>query len=354
MGDIEIDPFHPNRALYITGQGIWWSEDVTAADANAPTHWSFSNEGLEETVVLDLVSPPEGAHLISAVGDIAGFRHDDFDTSPPAGMFAQPIFANTTALDFAESVPSLVVRVGTVSGSASTRRGALSIDGGTTWTPFATEPTASTGAGSIAASSDGSTLVWSPQAGAVSYSRNGGATWTAAVGLPANAANSKVAADRVNPAKFYLSRSNLTQLYVSTDGGATFAGAATVPRGAGRARPVFGREGDVWIATGSGLHHSVDSGVSLTLVPAVETVSAVGFGLPAPGQTYPAVYVAGTTRPGGGGLFRSDDGGLTFQRIDDAEHQFGSIGLISGDPRVYGRVYLGSGGRGILYGDPAP
>jgi photosystem II stability/assembly factor-like uncharacterized protein len=162
-----------------------------------------------------------------------------------------------------------------------------------------------------------------------------------------------VAADRVNPAKFYLSRSNLTQLYSSTDGGATFAGAATLPRGAGRARPVFGREGDVWIATGSGLHHSIDSGVSFTPVPAVETVSAVGFGLPAAGQTYPAVYVAGTTRQGGG-LFRSDDGGLTFQRIDDAEHQFGSIGLISGDPRVYGRVYLGSGGRGILYADPAP
>jgi hypothetical protein len=353
MGDMEIDPFHPNRALYVTGQGIWSSDDVHAADSDAATHWSFSNEGLEQTVALDLISPPEGAHLISAVGDLGGFRHDDFDNSPPVGMFSQPIFGNTTALDFGEGNPSLVVRVGTVSGSAAARRGAISTDGGTTWTPFATEPAASTGAGSIAVSTDGNTIVWSPEAGTVSYSRNRGGTWTAAAGLPANAANSRIAADRVNANKFYLSRSNLTQLYVSTDGGATFAPTAALPRGAGRARPVFGREGDVWITTNMGLHHSIDSGTTFTTVSALQSASAVGFGHAAPGQEYPAIYVAGTTQVGAG-IHRSDDGGIIFQRVDDAQHQFGWIGIISGDPRIYGRVYLGTGGRGVLYGDPAP
>jgi len=352
MGDIEIDPFHPNRALYITGQGIWSSDDVDSADSDAATHWSFSNEGLEQTVALDLVSPPEGAHLISGLGDLGGFRHDDFDSSPPAGMFSQPIFGNTTALDFAEGNPSLVVRVGTISGSTTARRGAISNDGGSTWTPFATEPAGSTGAGSIALSADGNTIVWSPAAGAVSYSRNRGGTWTAAAGLPANTANGKLAADRVNANTFYLSRANLTQLYVSTDGGATFAAGAALPRGASRPRPVFGREGDVWITTSVGLHHSIDSGVTFTNAGALQAASAVGFGQAAPGQTYPAVYAAGTTQIGAG-IHRSDDGGVTFERIDDAEHQFGWIGLISCDPRMYGRVYLGSGGRGILYGDPA-
>ena len=61
MGDVEIDPFNPSHALYITGQGIWSSDDVTAADTGAPTHWRFDNDGLEETVPLDLVSPPSGA-----------------------------------------------------------------------------------------------------------------------------------------------------------------------------------------------------------------------------------------------------------------------------------------------------
>jgi hypothetical protein len=352
MGDIEIDPFHPNRVLYVTGQGIWATDDVTAADADGATHWSFSSDGLEETVALDLISPPEGAHLLSAVGDIAGFRHDDLDISPPSGMYSQPIFANTTALDFAENNPSLVVRVGTASGSVSARRGAFSLDGGTTWTAFATEPSGSTGAGTIAVSADGSTWVWSPQVGAVSYSRDRAATWTAAAGLPANAENSKVAADRVNSGTFYLARSNLTQLYVSTDGGATWTARATLPRGAGRPRPVFGAEGDVWITTNAGLYHSVDSGLTANAVAGVDAASAVGFGQAAPGKTYPAVYVAGSFQRSAG-IHRSDDAGATFQRIDDPEHQFGWISHISGDRRVYGRAYLGSGGRGILYGDPA-
>ena len=52
------------------------------------------------------------------------------------------------------------------------------------------------------------------------------------------------------------------------------------------------------------------------------------------------------------GMFRSDDEGRSWRRIDDDAHRFGNISHVTGDPRVYGRVYFATGGRGIVYGDP--
>ena len=53
------------------------------------------------------------------------------------------------------------------------------------------------------------------------------------------------------------------------------------------------------------------------------------------------------------GFFRSDDGGRSWVRINDDQHQYGLVLHITGDPKRYGRVYVGTHGRGTLYGDPA-
>src|SRR5258707_11186361 len=71
---------------------------------------SVRARGLEETAVLDLISPPAGAHLLSAVGDVGGFRHTDF--TKPGPMFANPTLRSTTGLDYAELAPPGPVRVG--------------------------------------------------------------------------------------------------------------------------------------------------------------------------------------------------------------------------------------------------
>jgi xyloglucan-specific exo-beta-1,4-glucanase len=52
------------------------------------------------------------------------------------------------------------------------------------------------------------------------------------------------------------------------------------------------------------------------------------------------------------GFFRSDDKGESWVRINDDQRQWGFCTVIIGDPRVSGRVYIGTGGRGIITGEP--
>ncbi|MBB5865833.1 hypothetical protein GGR61_003494 [Xanthomonas arboricola] len=65
----------------------------------------------------------------------------------------------------------------------------------------------------------------------------------------------------------------------------------------------------------------------------------------------PALYLAGRV-DGVDGVFRSDDEGAQWVRIDDDAHRFGKPYSVTGDPRIPGRVYFATGGRGIFYGDP--
>ena len=89
----------------------------------------FLDQGLEETVPLALISPPAGAHLISGVGDIDGFRHDDLDVSPAEGTFAGPRLSSTRDLAFAANKPELIVRTGNGGGSMPAHA-IISEDGG--------------------------------------------------------------------------------------------------------------------------------------------------------------------------------------------------------------------------------
>ncbi|RSM87522.1 carbohydrate-binding protein [Kibdelosporangium aridum] len=342
MGALAIDPFDSGHALYGTGAGLWASKDVTAADSGRATHWTVPVKGLEETAVLGLVAPP-GGKLISALGDIGGFRHDDVN-KVPAGASSGPRFTNTTGIDFAQAKPNIVVRVG----YGHEERGAYSADGGVTWTPFAGAPVSAAGGGTVAISADGGTVVWTASGQVPSVSTDWGKTWKASSGLPSGAA---VVADRSTAGTFYALSGGT--LFASTDGAKSFTARAKGLAGE-RLKAAPGNAGDLWIAGGGGLSHSTDGGASFTKLSGVQGAVAVGFGKAAPGARYHALYLIGTVS-GVAGIFRSTDGGTAWVRINDDRNQYGGAvgGVVTGDPEVYGRVYVGTNGRGVLYGDPS-
>ena len=113
--DIEIDPFDSDHALFTTGYGGYETFDLGDVDAGRPTKWSVMSSGIEETVALDLLSPPRGAHLLTAVGDYGGSVHRDLDRPAPEGSYDHPHFGNTTGLACAENAPDVLVRVGRAS-----------------------------------------------------------------------------------------------------------------------------------------------------------------------------------------------------------------------------------------------
>jgi photosystem II stability/assembly factor-like uncharacterized protein len=364
MGGIEINPFNPDQVLFTTGYGVWSCVNATAADSGHRTRWVFLDQGLEETVPLALISPPEGAHLLSGVGDIDGFQHNSLTTSP-VEMFAGPHFGNTEDLSFAGRKPNVMARTGTASGNGTAVCAAYSLDEGKTWTAFANNPADDPIAGEIAVSADGATFAWTPRRNSSFFTTNYGTTWTTCKGL---ATDLQVIADTMNPVRFYAYDSRTGRLLVSTNGAADFpVSKATLPAvagfgagfgGAGGAGATLyatpGHEGDLWIAfRTTGLYHSTDGGVNFTKLEGVEAADSLGFGKAPPGKNHPALFLSGKAGQVQA-LFRSDDAGRTWVRINDDQHQFGWVNHVTGDPRIYGRVYFGTGGRGIIYGDPAP
>ncbi|WP_069773951.1 sialidase family protein [Streptomyces sp. LUP30] len=346
---VAVDPHDAHHIVYGTGATLYGTRDLK--------HWAPQIRGLEETSVRQLISPPAGqAHLISGLGDIGVMYHERLTASPSRGMAANPVFGTATGLAQAAAEPSYVVRTG----FGDHGNGARSHDGGRTWTPFATQPALAKDApGPIAVTADGGVLLWTLVHGdgtgyPAQRSTDDGATWSEVPTFPKGATP---LADPVDPKRLYAYDTDTGTLFASTDGGLTFTGRATgLPFGDSQFQlaAVPGRSGDLWLSTKeNGLHRSTDGGVSFTKVASCRAAYAVAFGRAAEGAHHPAVYLVGATEAITA-VYRSDDGARTWTRINDDRHQWGWIGAtLAADPRVHGRVYIATNGRGIQYGEPA-
>lgn len=365
VNHVWINPTNDNEVLYGNGQTVWQTLDVTGADSiptvpgkivvGGTTHWQIGAVGIEETAVNALLSPSAGpAHLLSGMYDLSGFTHTTLHKSPPQGASASPNVGSVNSLDFAAFNPLSVVHVG-----GSKPYGAYSLDGGLTYKAFASLPptVTSQGSGTVTLTADGSTILWATYDtnAPVYYSPDHGTTWTASLGSPIHASNQssfEVVADRVDPSTVYLYNPVSGTLYTSKDAGRSFTSTNSLPT-YGQLQTGLYTKGDLWFSGGSSFRHSKDGGAHFATLPAVTTVYNFGLGAPFASNT-PTLYLRGAINgypTDHVAFFMSIDGGNYWFQINDDQHQYGNAYVMTGDPRVFGRVYIATNGLGIVEGD---
>ena len=332
-GSIEFDPFNTEKVWVTSGNGIFVNDNISTSDI-----WRFEVKGLEETVPLGLESIPNGP-VISVIGDYDGFRHTDLDEYAP---IHNPQMGTTTGLAVAGQNTNKIVRVG--------NKMYYSTDMGVSWTQSNMNGTQ----GKVALSANGNTVLHSPRESSTTYrSTNNGSSWSTVSGLNFNEA--RPVGDPVNSNKFYAYNPGNGAVMVSTNGGTSFSQAESVAGWGSKVIHVAPeREGDLWVALNNGgLTRSTDSGQSFSVIYGVSYCGAVGFGKAASGSSYPTIYIWGTVN-NVRGLYRSTDQGTSWVRVNDDDHEYGGPGngqFVQGDMNVFGRVYMSTAGRGIVYGD---
>jgi photosystem II stability/assembly factor-like uncharacterized protein len=382
VGDMALDPTHPDRLWFAEGIGVWRTSVDAESDGDPSLVYASRSAGIEQLVANQIIAPPGGKPLLAS-WDRPVFRIDDPNRYPSRhGPNNDHAIVMGWALDYAASEPNYVAGLFNWWGVEAS---AFSRDGGRTWTPLPSYPPLTSAGkigGSLAVSSP-LNLVWAPSNnGRPYYTRDGGATWLPAdvPGVPTSGDTGWgfayflnrhiVAADRVAPGTFYLYNTP-RGLYRSTDSGASWtlvhpgeiapwsganAELLTMPGQAGRLFFTSGPQGGAkdFHPARNPLMRSVDGGKTWTPVPGVLEVHSIGFGKGT--GAYPAILIVGWVR-GRYGVWRSEDDAATWTPVGEPPLGIlNPIGAISGDGDDPTQVYVGFRGAGYaIFGeDDAP
>jgi photosystem II stability/assembly factor-like uncharacterized protein len=340
-GSVKIDPFNRNRAFITSGNGVYTTENLW----DSKPVFKMALSGLEETVPNELVSLP-GAPVVTVIADYDGFIYPDITTYYNRHT---PSIGSTTGLGIAGKNPQIMMRAGSEI--------YLTENGGNQWNKLS-KPVSDAANGWCAVSADGKILVATPSGKRPYYTLDKGASWVEMPGITSN--NIRFFADYEQPDVFYAYVSNNLRTYTYQAASNTFEYTSAALPGAYNNRLTVTPEiaGEIWVPKNTGgLGRIRDAHTANPQVGtiALSMVTCVGVGKAAPGKTYPALYIWGKPQASDPvGLYRSDDEGQMWVRINDDQHQFGGAGnaqLVKGDMNVYGRVYMSTVGRGIIYGE---
>lgn len=420
LTDVKINPFDENEAWFNTGTGVFSTNNLTGSEV-VFSDWS---DGIEETVHLNLYSPPAGdVHLIDILGDLGGFafREPDKQCDNSFDDAEGNRYITCINADYSDIRPEFVVVTPRGNWTGKTKGGLIvSEDQCRTFTrlpmPFGITDkldkalhrieTPNVNSGWVAVSPDCTNIVWTVAENIqlpidmVVVSQDGGKSFVQAKIYDASGevkkqGGIKVFADRMESSIFY-GLGECSQFYISRDSGRTFrqreippiyaSGQSDIPQAHAsghsnlmkidfpqldfsridcanktEVRGECGKQGVFYMALGKyglwKLHYDMkEDDISVTKLGADGDIFyRMGLGIIRPGGDYykenKAIYTA--AKIGGVyGFYRSVDDGMTFVRLNEDNQMYGEINSMEGDSRVYGRFYLGTGSRGVLYGMP--
>jgi hypothetical protein len=354
-----FDPSDPKRVWESDWFGVWRADDITLAT----TEWTALEKGHEEVVVHDLSCPSAGAELLSGVADVGGFRHDTLDGFPSheLGALDGTSVQDNYALAFDPAEPTRVFRVGGKRDGATESWGFSSSDGGDTWHAMAGAPAAKIARRIVHSAAGSRSLLVIDDDGQGWYNADGTASsWNVVAGLPQQSEASgawvtsvRAAADGSSADTFYYVSGSTLYRMQGGNGFQSVSQAMPTPASSNKYDMVVlaampGLPGDLWLAVEKiGLLRLSGDFASPQSVGAFSTARALALGRPGSAGGEATVFVLGV-RGGSEGLFRSTDRGATWTDVTDPDHRLGPASLLEASSQTFGRVFVGTGGRGIF------
>lgn len=396
MTDLKINPFDKDQVWFNTGTGVFRSKNLL----DETVIFEDYSDGIEETVHLNLYSPPAGdVKCIDILGDLGGFAFTQLD-KPCDNSFADENgnrYITCINADYSDLHPETVIVTPRGNWTGKTKGGLiLSKDQCKTFTrlqmPFgiskkldkalASIETPNVNSGWVAMSPDCDHIVWSVATHIelpidqviVSHDRGAHFEKVTVFDLEHQVKTDggmKVFADRTDSTLFY-GFGDKGEVYISEDSGDHFE---QIPcpelqkiqfalidcANKTEIRGESGKTGVFYIAASDkGLwkmqYDKTDKHLALQkLSKDGDVVYRMGLGVIRPGGSYmeenKAIYMAAVI-DGVYGFYRTIDDGESYVRLNNEKQMFGEIISMEGDSQVYGRFYLATGSRGVVYGEP--
>ena len=395
ISQLVFDPMLPNTLYYTSWFSTFKTNNYTVNDIQ----WNNEHaSGHEETVTSDILPMKINSanRFLSHLGaDDSGFIVDNIDAYPTETIRDILDDANWmvkgAAIAGCENDPDHLIACLTREWDNSTGDLAISTDGGQSFSR-STNYDDNLGKSCIAIASDDPNRVLIANKNGLQFSTDEGYNFTPsiasntlvdqcnvgnfnclgpttvndqAINFNVFSVSNPIASDKVLSCLFYYYDWQTGNFSISTDYGENWCivsnGLPTYLDNQGvldewkhknRVTTIPGYAKDVWVNFKTGLYHSIDGGVSWTIMANVQNALLFSFGKAITEGNYPALYLYGKANNDNiYGYYRSIDGGQTWEQLNESDELFGSPRLIAGDRELAGRLYIGTSGLGLIHAD---